>query len=182
MFYRNLTTSIFIIGFLVLISSSIQAVVIDVPGNYAKIQEAINAASNGDTVLVSDGVYTGTNNVNLDFKGKAITIKSKNGPTNCIIDCGNIDGTRGFYFHNNETLNSVLDGFTIQNGLMDNGAGIHCYYASPTIKNNIIKSCSTIFYNGGGIYCTGTSSPKIINNTIIGNNAYYGGGLYCDSP
>ncbi len=43
------------------------------------IQEGINAAVAGDTVEVADGVYTGNGNRDLDFHGKAITVRSASG-------------------------------------------------------------------------------------------------------
>lgn len=63
------------------------AATIHVPGDQPTIQAGINAASDGDTVLVADGTYTGKGNKDLDFNGKAITVKSENGPENCIINC-----------------------------------------------------------------------------------------------
>ena len=66
------------------------------------IQEGIDAAVNGDTAIVLDGVYTGTGNRDLDFLGKAITLRSANGPAHCIIDCESgpgEEGHRGFYFN-----------------------------------------------------------------------------------
>ncbi|MBC8525944.1 MAG: hypothetical protein H8D22_03585, partial [Candidatus Cloacimonetes bacterium] len=41
----------------------------DGSGDYTTIQEGINASSNGDTVLVADGTYTGENNKNLSWDG-----------------------------------------------------------------------------------------------------------------
>ena len=67
----------------------------------------------GVTVIVADGVYTGTGNRDIDFLGKAITVRSENGPNNCVIDC-NGEG-RGFEFRSGEDANSVLAGFTITN-------------------------------------------------------------------
>ena len=55
-------------------------------GDYPTIQAAINYAVNGDTVLVADGTYTGSGYRDIDFKGKSITLRSENGPENCIID------------------------------------------------------------------------------------------------
>ena len=93
---------IFCILVLSLMSHSTLAIgaTINVPAGQATIQAAIDAASNGDTVLVADGTYTGVDNKNLDFNGKAITVQSQNGPANCTIDCEN-NGI-GFIFTNNE--------------------------------------------------------------------------------
>jgi hypothetical protein len=65
------------------------AALIDVPGDYPTIQEAINAARDGDTVQIADGIYTGELNKNLEFFGKAITVRSASGdPTKCILIAG----------------------------------------------------------------------------------------------
>jgi len=58
-----------------------------VPGVYTTIQAAIDDASDGDTIWIADGQYSGGGNFDIDFKGKAVTVKSENGPQNCIIDC-----------------------------------------------------------------------------------------------
>jgi len=144
-----------------------------VPIEYPTIQSAINAAVNGDTVLVADGIYTGTGNYNIDFLRKAITVRSENGPESCIIDCDGLG--LGFYFYRGEKANSVLDGFTITNG--SNGA-ILCG-SNPTITNCIISGNTGM--DGGGIRCSTLSHPIIVNCVITGNSANYGGGIYCDS-
>src|SRR5947208_12963096 len=82
---------------------------IHVPADQPTIQAAINAASNGDTVLVSPGIYV----ENINFNGKAITVTSSGGPSVTIID-GNANGAV-VIFANSETANSVLNGFTIRN-------------------------------------------------------------------
>ena len=133
-------------------------------------------------MIVANGTYTGPGNVNLDFNGKAITVRSENGPGNCIIDCNYGYDTRGFHFHSGEDSSSVVEGFTIQNGLAapsyESGGGICCENSSPTIKGNIIIANSA--GKGGGIFCS-NSSPVIVNNFITGNGAPRGGGIYCDA-
>ena len=124
------------------------------PGQYATLQEGLDAATNGDTVLIYDGTYAGAGNVNLDFNGKELTLVSINGSSAVTIDCGNVDGTRAFRFHNNETSTSVIDGLTIRNGKIasGNGGGILIESgASPTILNCKIIDCQSEG-DGGGIY------------------------------
>ena len=146
---------------------------------FSTVQRGIDAATTSDEVIVADGIYTGEGNRYISFNGKAITVRSENGPNTCIIDCqqqGN-----GFYFHRGEDQNSVLDGFTITNGLdmVDEGGGIGCYESSPTIKNcGIIGNRAQGLGDGGGILLT-RSNAKIMNCLITYNIASYGGGIYC---
>jgi len=162
-----------------------------VPFGYSNIQEAIDVARDGDTVIVSDGIYTGEGNRDIDFLGKNITVQSENCPESCIIDCeGTIDDQhRGFRFRRMEDQNSVLDGFTIRGGFVKNtapppppggripylpecGGGIDCSFARPTIKNCIVTD--NIADSGGGISCRGY--PTITNCTISNNISFYNGG------
>jgi hypothetical protein len=147
-----------------------------VPAEYATIQEAIWDAEPGDDiVVVADGTYVGTGNKNLDFGGKAITVRSAGGAANCIIDCQG--SGRGFYFHSGEYVDSVLDGFTIQNGSASEGAGIFCESSGPTIQNCVLRTNTASGY-GGGIYAE--SSPMtLIRCTLASNSAEAdGGGMY----
>src|SRR6266849_5617392 len=109
---------------------------IQVPANFPTIQSAINAASNGDTVLVAPGTYT----ENINFNGKAITLTSSGGPSVSIID----GGAQGSVvtFNHSETTSSQLSGFTIRNGLRNgmDGAGILILNGSPTITRNVITA------------------------------------------
>ena len=148
-----------------------------VPSQYPTIQAAINAAVTGDTVLVADGTYTGEGNRDIDFLGKAITVRSESGPENCIIDCSGIRMSQGFYFHRGEDSNSLLDGFTIINGFHAYGGIICCKdSSSPTINNCVIADA----IHSSGIYCN-NSSPTINNCIITDNTAGFGGGIHCIS-
>ncbi len=161
----------------------------DGPADFNTIQAAIDDANDGDTIIVADGTYTGDGNRDIDFLGKAITLRSENGPENCIIDCqgSEADPHRGFTFHSGEGPNSVLAGLTITNGARFGGGGIHCEYSSPKITNCVITNNTALlssgfqggFYSpGGGISCD-NSSPTISNCIITGNQATgSGGGMY----
>jgi len=145
---------------------------VTVPDDYSTIQAAINAAGNHDTVLVKPGTYV----ENIDFSGKAITVRSESGPEVTTID-GNQAGSV-VRFINSEDDESVLEGFTITNGTGTYkpsegyfGGGIYCELTRPTITGNIVTANGAD--SGGGIFCRYPSSlpgsNNISNNTISGN-------------
>jgi len=141
------------------------------------IKEGIDFAGPHDTVQVANGTYTGPGNKNIDFQGKAITVRSQSGnPDACIIDCES-DG-RGFHFHSNEGASSVVEGILIKNGYADVGGGILCENSSPTF-NNVYFSNNQATDDGGGLACVDHASPSL-NGCLFdyceaGDD---GGGLY----
>lgn len=157
-----------------------------VPGEFPSIQAAIDAAGDGDRVVVADGLYTGAGNVDLDFGGKSITVKSANGPGGCVIDCnGSAENPhRGFVFQSGETAEAVVEGFTITRGATENGAVDDRFnggailvtnFSSPTIRNMVLTGNSAACW-GAAICCTRFSHPTILDCTIIGNASGDDGG------
>ncbi|MHC4946170.1 MAG: right-handed parallel beta-helix repeat-containing protein [Planctomycetota bacterium] len=142
-----------------------------VPDDYAKIQQAIDAAVDGDTIIVRPGTYV----ENINFVGKAITVQSEEGPQATKIDGGGAGCVVRFINH--ETRHSILEGFAITNGYSAYGGGIQCHVSSPTIIDNHIRENTSD--NGGGIYCIGKVSPLIRGNSLIKNLASDGGGITC---
>ncbi len=142
------------------------------------IQDAIDVAVDGDEVVLLDGTYTGDDNRDLDFHGRAVTVRSASGnPATCIIDCEGAG--RGFYFHNGEGPGSIVQGLTVTRGRSTLGGGIHCDDSSPTLANCTIAGNSAE-YDGGGVYCR-ESNVTVSSCTIIENSANQGGGgVYCD--
>ena len=144
----------------------------DAPSDFRTIQAAVDDANDGDTVLVAPGTYTGDGNRDIEFKGKAITVKSEDGPETCIIDCQGSENEphRGFYFHSAEDANSILDGFSIHNGYVsDSGGGIFCSMAGPRIRGCVIAACAAV--TGGGGIAAIRSDVLVDDCVIVGNRA-----------
>ena len=68
----------------------------------------------GYTVLVADGIYYGEGNRDINFAGKSVLLKSENGPERTTIDCRGLG--RAFFFESGETVDSIVEGFSIING------------------------------------------------------------------
>jgi len=145
----------------------------DGSGQRATIQAALDAMVDGDTLTLSDGVYTGVGNRTLRFNGKSLLLRSENGPDVTVIDCESQD--RGFDLTYGEGPGAVITGVTVTNAAQTNGAGFHITNGSPTIVNNVISNC--IANRGGGLRITG-GAPLLRNNVIIGNTASEGGGIF----
>lgn len=128
---------------------------IHVPADQPTIQAGINAAVNGDTVLVSPGTYY----ENINFNGKAITVTSASGPAATMID-GSISYSPVVTFSSSETTKSVLSGFTLQNGDYEQ---ISVFFASPTIRGNVMLG--TTQFSGNGIYVQ--SGGGVIQGNLI---------------
>ena len=152
------------------------------------IQSAIDASSSGDLIIVRDGTYTGTGNRDIDFKGKAVHLKSENGPERCIIDAQGSYGSfrRVFIISHGESC--TIEGLTVRGGFLDSsggnpeavaGGGVYCSYSSPFLLGNIF--CGNYASYGAAIYIN-QGSPVICGNRFEDNgSSYYGGGCYIAS-
>jgi len=180
---------------LAVVAPSIAANTIRVPDDQPTIQAGLDAAAEGDTVLVASGTYTGPGNYNLDFSAsieepgvaKDLVLMSESGPEATIIDIDG-DGTelrRGFLFKSGETRASVIDGFTIENGWMTAGdgggdrgrVGVHELSAggiavrlssAPIIRDCIIRDCRA-FYSGGAVESSFFANPLFEDCVFQGN-------------
>ena len=135
-----------------------------VPSQYPTIQAAIDAAVNGDVILVSPGPYS----QRIDMKGKAVQLKSTAGRTQTFISSGGVSGAVVSCI-TGETSSCIIEGFTIYGAT---GSGIAITSASPVFKFCAINQNYNSAGNGGGVAYTGTvGSPRFEDCQFFGNRA-----------
>jgi hypothetical protein len=144
------------------------------------VQSAMDrAALTRKDIWVSAGVYPESvivrPFVNLygGFSGVETGLDQRDWSRNTtILDAQGLDSVVQIYF----LPGSIgLDGFTIQNGLADNGGGVIAKGCSLRVANNVIQY-SVGRYKGGGLY-SDNCSLSLSNNLIQGNSAATGGGV-----
>ena len=136
---------------------------IHVPEDFSTIQEGLNTANEGDTVLVASGTY----GENIEWPNiNGINLIGEN-QENTIIDGGGFGTVIRFSGAGNIDNTTRIERFTITNGYGSglDGAGIELSFAADSRLSNL----SIIDNYGEGIYCS-ESSPQIINTTITANS------------
>ena len=190
-----------VVGALAGMSSAPSGRIRHVPAEYRMIQEAIDSAEPGDTVLVAPGRYV----ENIRFGGKGIVVASEYLLTRDprLIPRTIIDGSRPKHpdsasvvmMVEQEDTSAKLSGFTLTGGtgtvwtdarqkaLYREGGGVLCELASPVIEHNIIEGNEAVQVGpgilsagGGGIRC-GYAEPIIRNNVVRNNRGEYGAGI-----
>ena len=152
-------------------------------GDAPTIQEGINRADVGDTVLVGPGTYY----ENIEFMGRDIVLKSEMGPEVTTID-GSREEDSVVKIWKGETGAAVLEGFTMAGGrgwplgpTEHYGGAILCLDSSPMILGNIITG-NTIESRGSGAGMqvlsgpANLSNPQVLNNVFRGNHSSHNGG------
>ncbi len=150
----------------------------DGSGDFATIQDALDHAAHGDSIVLRDGTFSWPGNMGIDFLGKAVSVLSaSNDPSACVVDCLDLE-LSGFIFQSGETNASLIKGIGITHGWPNAGGGIYCHGSSPTIENCIISLNEANY--GGGLYCYG-GSPIVKDCVFSQNTGHYGGGILCEN-
>ncbi len=155
---------------LLVLNSAVLAKYLLVPTVYPTIQAGIDAAVDGDMVIVAQGTYF----ENVNFGGKSITVTSTdpNETAATVIDAAG-SGTV-VTFPDVASANCVLTGFTVINGdTLANGGGMLCLNGSIEINNCIISDNSAT-ENGGGIYTM--YADLTLTKCVFSRNSAYGVG------
>lgn len=172
----------YVIGIiLLLIPGFVYPAIRHVPAEYPTIQLAIDAADDGDTILIADGIYSGEGNFDIQWDAhvKHLVIMSENGRDFCFMDC--LGEGRGFTLNNGQDERDVVEGVTITNGFVDSYAGaILILSTSPRIINCRLENNTSggdyQSYGGGAIAVYDSAAPVIQGNIIRGNSANLSGG------
>jgi predicted outer membrane repeat protein len=154
---------------------TVTTVAADGSGDHPTIQAAVDAAAGDGSEIIEllDGSYVGPGNNDVDFLGKALTIRSQSGnPDACIIERGSQGQARGFVFQSGEGPGSVLEGVTIRDGKHDLGGAIFIDGAGPTLRDCLFELNVANF--GGAIYASlgATDTLTITGSTFEGNLSY----------
>jgi len=177
----------------------------DGKADFDNIQAAINAASDGDVILVMEGTYYESY---INPHGKAILVEgetdSKGDP---LVTINGMQSGAILEFYSGESPDTIFRHFILTNGSSYYGGGMTLFDgSSPTIEHCIFRenigtieggaihlreNCNPIINNcifenniaygpGGGMFCMENSNPTLTNCTFIGNTAGSGGGMYIE--
>jgi predicted outer membrane repeat protein len=154
----------------------------DSSGDAINIQAAIDLASQQDTILLSDGVFTGNGNRDISLYRLAVVIRSENGdPETCVIDLeGSSTNTHyGFNIVSNRPNGVFMEGFTIRNGYMiTDGSAIRWGSGSYplTIRNCVFETNYAPIAGAVDCNLSGIGSLSLIGCKFIGNSSEHEGG------
>jgi len=164
-----------------LVSPGAFAATINVPGDHDSIQDAIDASSGGDVVLVAPGRY----NEVLDLKGKSITLRSSSDAASTILDGARLKDSV-IHCVNGEGRDTLIEGFTITGGTGDPayhgpdatiGGGAVVIGSTPRFRNCTFRG-NMASYNGGGMYNANGADVLLEKCRFESNNAQKGGAVF----
>lgn len=149
-------------------------------GNYSSIQDAINSASDNDTIFVSNGIYFEniiiTKPVQLIGEDKNTTIINGNGSSDIVDISTDYVKISSFTITNGSQRTAGIrirsNYNTISNCNISSNKNYGLYLdATPESKNNIINF-NTFFNNNYGLYTENAKTNNITSNTFTHNTLY----------
>ena len=177
---------------------------------FGDLKSAISIASDGDTIIVANGSYSGVNNSNLSISQSGLTIKAAEGASPSISG----SSARRIFLLTGQNI--VLQGLFLTSGKVnsDYGGGVLIASDGVTIKNCTFYNCKALYggavfisgnnividdcefksntaydsklTRGGAIYINGGYENILVNNSRFGVNGYnradYGGAIFMSSP
>lgn len=161
----------------------------DGSGDFATIQEAVNAASDGDVIVLNGGKFQGPGNHDVLISGKAVTIRSLSGEAGEVfIDClaDSLAPARAFRITGGAGRGTVLEGLTIMNGygslvgIVAGGGLLIENESAPLIRNCVFENNHAGMrwdHAGGAVYVDNYCTPLFEGCEFRGNSAFFGGAV-----
>ena len=160
--------------------------VVGINGNqcaYKRIQDAIDAAADGDTLYIH---YGKTYKETLDIAGKRLTLRTTESeicanspsPFDVIVDADDAAGRAlgGVMFVNNFADVAIYD-LILEDGSAEDGGILHIENNSQVDLFNVTIRQGTASGTGGGVYVGSNATLNMVDTRIEENSADWGGGI-----
>jgi parallel beta-helix repeat protein/predicted outer membrane repeat protein len=147
----------------------------DGPADFNTLGSAVQAASEGDTILVKEGLYRGRGNRGIQVNGKALTLRGEAGASGTIIDCQSQDGAFTLY---DSQASLTLEDLTLCNGVRSQGGAVCAYSGSLTVSRCIFYGNGATSM-GGALYVESEARCTISGCTFLQNWTASSGGAVC---
>ena len=151
----------------------------DGTGDFPTIIAAVEAAADGDTIELEDGVFRGVGNRNIHMT-EDVSVRSRSGNSKeCVIDCEGSVSSPAQGFDLVFVQSATFEGLTIRNGYVATGAAMSMWGSSPLIRNCIFENNTAL---QGGAFCFARGEPVLERCVIASNVAteFPAGGIFCD--
>ncbi len=166
---------------LALAAASLPAFAADlhVPGEYATIQEAVDAAGYNDDIIVAEGTYFLDGSIDLGFMSLSITGTAVDGVPVTILDA---QSSSRHFLIDMGSANQVISNLHFINGHSGTGGAIRVLEPNGiTFDNCVFETCNATS-SGGAVYSKGSdetdSIVTFLGCTFLGNTAPSGGAVY----
>ena len=145
-------------------------------GDFLRIQPAVNAASDGDEIIVMPGTYTRNSSPVVDIWDKSLWIHSSDGPEVTIISGQGIRQCMNLAYSD-----STIEGFTIQNGVHSIVGGMFVFASEATITDCVFINNhgeSTSAGDAGALSTSGLANVQISDTNFINNTSDKTGAIF----
>ena len=152
-----------------------------VPADEPTIQRAIDRSIDGDMVVVAAGVWNET----INLKGKAVMLRSADGPDQTVLAGGGLPGSI-IYCVGGESRSTGIEGFTLRGGTGDSsihgpgktiGGALFIVGSSPSVNDCIFESNQAVL-QGGAVYTARDSHPSFTDCRFTHNESEKGGAIF----